>query len=103
MRKSLSLKRESLAALSTDELGAVAAGQQALLTHATCGTCGLTDTCGHGLSCVSPCPTIPVNPCVSLGDKACIQLDYRPRGPAPPGTGPLSFPPSGDPRCAAPA
>jgi len=61
MRKSLSLKREALTELTSADLTAVA-GAQALLTHATCGTCGVTDYCTHGAS-FDQCPTIPINEC----------------------------------------
>ena len=69
MRKSLHLKRESLTALSADELGAVAGGAYEL-THLACNA---TDDCGHGRSFDEPCPTIPVNPCLSHGPTPCIQ------------------------------
>jgi len=62
MRKSLKLHREALSDLSTAELGAVAGGQ----------ALGVTDECGHGRSFDEPCPTFPVNPCLSL-DRPCIQ------------------------------
>ena len=72
MRKSrsLSLKRESLADLTTSELGVVAGGQQEL-THLAC---NVTDYCTHTRSFDEPCPTVPVNPCLSL-DRPCIQID----------------------------
>jgi hypothetical protein len=68
MRKSLKLHRESLSDLTTAELGAVAGGAQDL-SHLYC---NLTDECGHGRSFDQPCPTFPVNPCLSL-DRPCIQ------------------------------
>lgn len=69
MRKSLSLKREALSELSTDELGHVAAGQA--LTHTTC---NVTDRCTHGRSFDETCPTFPINPCLSL-DRPCINIE----------------------------
>ena len=65
MRKSLSLKREALAALTTNELAVVAGGQQEL-THLTCGTCtsiipDVTYTCFS----VDVCRTLPVNDCIT--------------------------------------
>ena len=60
MRKSLSLKREALAELSSSDLVSVAGGQQQLLTHLSC---NLTDGCGHGVS-FDYCPTVPVNYCI---------------------------------------
>ena len=65
LNRKLSLKRESLAELSTTDLVSVAGAQQALLTHATCGTCGVTDACTHGPS-LDYCPTVPVNDCLSV-------------------------------------
>ena len=67
MRKSLSLKRETLSPLTSNELVSVAGGQQQLLTHLTCNP---TDGCGHGPSFDERCPTFPVNPCLSLN--GCI-------------------------------
>lgn len=61
MRTKLSLRREPLTALTSDELNAVAGGQA--LTHATC---GITDTCTHGPSFDARCPTTPINQCLSL-------------------------------------
>ena len=57
--RKLSLKRESLSALTTDDLTAVAGGQQEL-THVTCGLC-LTQVWSY-----DNCPTTPVNYCVGL-------------------------------------
>lgn len=53
MRRSLSLKRESLAALTTDEMTGVAGGSHGC-------------TVGHGPSFDQACPTTPVNFCVDL-------------------------------------
>ena len=61
MRKSLSLKREALAELSSADLVSVAGGQQQLLTHLTCNP---TDGCGHGPSFDQNCPTLPINYCI---------------------------------------
>ena len=58
MRKSLSLKREALAELSSTELVSVAGGYA--LTHLTC---TVTDRCGHGPSFDAQCPTLPINEC----------------------------------------
>ena len=66
--RSLSLKREALTDLTPYELGIVVAGQEEL-THLGCNP---TDECGHGRSFDEPCPTFPVNPCLSL-DRPCIQ------------------------------
>ena len=59
--RTLSLKREALADLTPNELGLVAAGQQAL-THLGCGA---TDGCTHGPTFDQACPTLPLNPCLS--------------------------------------
>ncbi len=61
--RTLTLKRETLADLSSDELVAVAGGQ-AQLTHDTCVTCNVTYRCTHGYSFDS-CRTVPVNDCLS--------------------------------------
>lgn len=58
MKRSLSLKRESLSDLSGDDLGNVGGGQ--LLTHLSCGTCG---TYEYSLR---ECRTLPVYQCFSL-------------------------------------
>ena len=50
--RALSLKREALAQLDTDEMREVAGG-----THIGCGVT-------HGTSC-DVCPTLPVNPCLT--------------------------------------
>ena len=55
--RKLSLKRESLADLTSSDLANVAGGQA--LTHATC---GITDRCTHGAT-FDYCPTIPLNEC----------------------------------------
>ena len=55
--RKLTLKRESLADLSSDDLTAVAGGQQEL-THATCGLC-LTQVWSY-----DNCPTTPINYCL---------------------------------------
>ena len=55
--RKLSLKRESLADLTSSDLANVAGGQA--LTHATC---GITDRCTHGAT-FDYCPTIPINEC----------------------------------------
>ena len=57
--RKLSLKRESLAALTPDDLLAVAGGAEEL-THATCGLC-LTKAPTYDV-----CPTVPVNDCVYI-------------------------------------
>ena len=56
--RKLTLKRESLTALTTEDLSAVAGGQE--LTHATCGLC-LTKVWSY-----DRCPTTPVNDCTSI-------------------------------------
>ena len=65
MRKSLSLKREALAELTSADLVAVAAGQQQLLTHATCTTCTQLVPSDNCFS-LEQCRTLPVNDCISL-------------------------------------
>ena len=65
--RTLSLKREELAELTSAELVAVVAGQQEL-THLGC---NLTDECTHGPSFDERCPTTPVNFCLSI--PSCIQ------------------------------
>jgi len=74
MRK-LSLKREALTELSATDL-AVVAGGQALLTHATCGTCGVTDACTHGIS-FDRCPTLPVNECTYMFEIGSLDCPTR--------------------------
>jgi hypothetical protein len=59
--RTLSLKRETLSTLTTDELLLVAGGQQEL-THLGCNP---TNECGHGPSFDEPCPTLPLNDCLS--------------------------------------
>jgi hypothetical protein len=59
--RTLSLKRETLSTLTTDELLAVAGGQQEL-THLGCNP---TNECGHGPSFDERCPTLPVQDCLS--------------------------------------
>lgn len=61
MRRSLSLKRETLSALTTEELVSVNGGQQEL-THVSCNP---TNACTHGPSFDQQCPTTPVNYCIS--------------------------------------
>lgn len=58
MKRSLSLKRESLSVLDGDELGVV--GGQQIATQVTCGTCGTLDYS------VRECRTLPVYDCFSL-------------------------------------
>ena len=57
--RKLSLKRESLAALTTDDLSAVGGGAEEL-THVTCGLC-LTQVWSY-----DRCATVPVNECVYI-------------------------------------
>ena len=64
--RTLSLKRESLAELSTDDLVSVAGGQA--LTH----LCGPTDRCTHGPSFDERCPTLPVNDCIKVAQPASL-------------------------------
>ncbi len=64
MRRTLSLKRESLAVLSTDEMAGVAGGSHA---------CGVTHTASFDVDC----PTLPVNVCVQevrecLASRSCF-------------------------------
>lgn len=58
MKRSLSLKRETLSALADDELGFV--GGQQIATQVTCGTCGTLDYS------IRSCFTLPVYECFSL-------------------------------------
>ena len=58
--RTLSLKREALAELSSTELVSVAGGYA--LTHLSC---NLTDACGHGIS-FDHCPSIPINDCTAV-------------------------------------
>jgi hypothetical protein len=60
--RTLALKRESLTALTGDELAVVVGG-----THLC-----VTGTCGHGATFDTPCaiPTTPVNNCPTV-DNAC--------------------------------
>ena len=66
-KRTLSLKREALADLTTSDLTVVAGGQQQLLTHVTCGTCTWvipaipTDYCFS----LAQCRTLPVNDCIT--------------------------------------
>ncbi|HEU0130736.1 MAG TPA: hypothetical protein VFQ85_07070 [Mycobacteriales bacterium] len=60
MKRTLHLKRETLAELTGRELASVAGG-----THVGC---AVTDGCTHGCGSVDVgCPTVPVNPCLTLG------------------------------------
>ena len=61
MRRSLTLKRETLAELTDADLAAVAGGSH---------LCAVTDECTHA-SIDADCPTLPLSPCLSL--KGCIQ------------------------------
>ncbi len=61
MRRSLTLKRETLAELTDADLAAVAGGSH---------LCAVTDDCTHA-SIDADCPTFPLSPCLSL--KGCIQ------------------------------
>ncbi|HEU0130735.1 MAG TPA: hypothetical protein VFQ85_07065 [Mycobacteriales bacterium] len=54
MKRTLHLKRETLAELTSPELASVAGG-----THVGCAA---TDGCTHGLS-FDRCPTVPVTQC----------------------------------------
>ena len=53
--RTLSLKRETLTALSDGDLAAVNGGSH------LCATDALT----HGASCEQSCPTVPVNDCIN--------------------------------------
>ena len=55
MRRSLSLKRETLAELTGAELAGVAAGSH---------LCPVTDACLHA-SLDAPCPTLPLFVCIN--------------------------------------
>lgn len=57
MRKTLSLKRESLAPLTPGEMASVAGASHLCLD--------VTEACGHA-SIDQSCPTVPVVPCLSL-------------------------------------
>ncbi|HEV2890019.1 MAG TPA: hypothetical protein VGX28_06550 [Frankiaceae bacterium] len=59
--RALSLRRETLAALTSDELTVVAGGSH---------LCAATDRCTHA-SIDASCPTVPLADCLSL--KGCIQ------------------------------
>jgi hypothetical protein len=59
--RTLSLKRESLTELTTNELVSVNGGQQEL-THLGCNP---TNECGHGPSFDERCPTLPINVCTA--------------------------------------
>lgn len=56
MRRSLSLKRETLSPLTSDELSAVAGGSHLCLT----------DNVTHGPSIDESCNTLPVYQCLSI-------------------------------------
>jgi hypothetical protein len=63
MRRSLSLKRETLSVLGDDELSGIAGGSHI--------DCGIT----HGPSCDEACPTLPVNPCLGgVTQQTCITI-----------------------------
>ncbi len=63
MKRRLILKREALSELTAPELGSVAGG-----THLACTA---TDGCGHTASFDQPCPTVPVNLCLTIGS-GCV-------------------------------
>ena len=63
--RKLTLKRESLTVLTSDELGAMAGGQEEL-THLTCGLC-LTQVWSY-----DNCPTTPVNECIYIAGPRTI-------------------------------
>ena len=58
--RTLTLKRETLTQLTTDEMATVAGGSH---------VCGVTDACTdgvtHGPSIDVNCPTLPINPCLA--------------------------------------
>lgn len=64
MKRHLTLRRESLAELTVDQLGVVVGG-----THAGCAA---TDGCTHGGSLDQACPTTPVRVCLSMAMDPCI-------------------------------
>ncbi|HWL34690.1 MAG TPA: hypothetical protein VNQ77_00715 [Frankiaceae bacterium] len=65
MKRTLTLRRETLSELTSGELGAVVGG-----THAGC---AVTDGCTHGPSLDARCPTTPLLPCLTLDTSPCIQ------------------------------
>jgi hypothetical protein len=56
--RTLRLRREELTELGGDDLAAVVGGSH------LCNN--ITDPCTHGASLEAACPTLPVNPCLSL-------------------------------------
>ena len=65
--RKLSLKRESLAELTSVELVNVAGGAQEI-SH----LCNPTDRCGHGPSFDERCPTLPLYYCFKVAEPASL-------------------------------
>lgn len=63
--RALSLAREMLYELSSDDLDGVVGGQ-AGVTFLDCVGTELTDVCTHGHTCGFCVPTFPVNGCLSV-------------------------------------
>ena len=64
--RKLSLKRETLTQLTTDEMTAVAGGSHACVTD------NCTDRVTHGPSFDAQCPTLPLNYCIQISGLLCI-------------------------------